>query len=263
MHHAPPAPSWHQLNISFDTPHTAEQTFATHLGPALLEADNDGMTRGWFFIRKQPWRLRYQPTSALAAHQTALLLHRALQEAQQPPECVEAIYEPETHAFGGEQAMALAHDLFHRDSRHTLHHLRTPPTSGDKRREVSILACTALMRAAGLDWFEQGDVWARVAHLRPPHTATPTQTAALHRLLTVDTTPVRSSGGALEFAHAWITDFETAGDQLADLARQGNLTRGLRAVIAHHILFHWNRLGLDRTTQSSLAHTARSAILDQ
>ncbi|MGH3799887.1 MAG: lantibiotic dehydratase C-terminal domain-containing protein [Pseudonocardiaceae bacterium] len=30
----------------------------------------------------------------------------------------EVVYEPEIHAFGGADAMALAHNLFHADSRH-------------------------------------------------------------------------------------------------------------------------------------------------
>ncbi|MGH4015350.1 MAG: thiopeptide-type bacteriocin biosynthesis protein, partial [Pseudonocardiaceae bacterium] len=37
---------------------------------------------------------------------------------------VESIYEPETHAFGGEEGMAAAHTLFHQDSRHIVEHLR-------------------------------------------------------------------------------------------------------------------------------------------
>ena len=31
------------------------------------------------------------------------------------------------------------------------------------RREISLMLCSVLMRAAGQDWYEQGDVWARVA----------------------------------------------------------------------------------------------------
>jgi thiopeptide-type bacteriocin biosynthesis protein len=62
---------------------------------------------------------------------------------------VENIYEPETHAFGGEEGMAAAHNLFHQDSRHIFEHLRTLGDSTlnsasngqSKRRELSVLLC--------------------------------------------------------------------------------------------------------------------------
>lgn len=40
------------------------------------------------------------------------------------------------------------------------------------------------------------------------------------------------------------------------LAKDGNLIRGLRAVIAHQVLFHWNRMGLPASTQTTLARAA-------
>lgn len=40
------------------------------------------------------------------------------------------------------------------------------------------------------------------------------------------------------------------------LAHQGELTRGLRAVLAQHILFAWNRAGIPAEHQALLATTA-------
>ena len=34
---------------------------------------------------------------------------------------------------------------------------------GDHRRELGLLLGTVLMRAAGQDWYEQGDIWTQVA----------------------------------------------------------------------------------------------------
>ncbi|MEU3569169.1 hypothetical protein AB0E96_12200 [Kitasatospora sp. NPDC036755] len=80
-----------------------------------------------------------------------------------------------------------------------------------------------------------------------------TLTAAMRHLmrldtwaLTRDTTPLAHHGG-------WVHAFEQAGQDLARLARDGHLTRGLRAVLAHHLLFHANRAGLPVDHQAAMA----------
>jgi hypothetical protein len=37
----------------------------------------------------------------------------------------------------------------------------------------------------------------------------------------------------------------------------------LRAVLAHHVIFAWNRIGLSHTTQSLLANVAKAVVLNQ
>jgi hypothetical protein len=66
--------------------------------------------------------------------------------------------------------------------------------------------------------------------------------------------------GADHADHA--TAFTDAGHQLADLNRAGTLRRGLREILAYHVIFHWNRSGLPARTQALLAHAAQQAILD-
>lgn len=68
------------------------------------------------------------------------------------------IYEAETAAFGGSPGMEIAHDLFCADSRAIVTMLRSDETMLG-RRELSLLLCATLMRAANLEWYEQGDVW--------------------------------------------------------------------------------------------------------
>jgi hypothetical protein len=36
--------------------------------------------------------------------------------------------------------------------------------------------------------------------------------------------------------------------------------RGTRDILAHHVIFHWNRIGLPYKTQSILAHAAKTVI---
>jgi len=62
--------------------------------------------------------------------------------------------------------MDIAHTLFHHDSQHILTRVtQTDPALG--QRETTVLLYSTMLRAAGLDWFEQGDVWAKVTALRP------------------------------------------------------------------------------------------------
>jgi thiopeptide-type bacteriocin biosynthesis protein len=162
------------------------------------------------------------------------------------------IYEPETRAFGGKDAMAIAHDLFCADSRHVLDHIRRVGTS--YRCEAGVLLTCALMGAAGLDWYEQGEAWQIVAAhrsaRRPPSIA---EAAAVRRLLTY-----RAITSALD--PGWPAAFSHAGSALRDVARSGRLTRGLRAVLAHHVLFAWNRAAVPTPHQAILAQAAATVI---
>ncbi|MEX2985700.1 methyltransferase, FxLD system [Streptomyces sp. C36] len=254
---------WQQLNITFADRATAQHVIASALTPALLAAETSGL-HSWWFMNKQPWPLRYQ-------HHTpgALALHGLLDQLAATGQIItwtHAIYEPERHAFGGDTAMDAAHALFHHDSRHLLTYAPSPAARHLGRRETSMVLCTAMMRAAGLDWYEQGDVWATVAEHRPhPHPLPPRKAAALTqsvRTLMSASIPALcdpAAGGPL--AGAWIAAFEEAGKALGHLARTGHLTRGLRAVLAHHLLFHFNRAGLSLQDQSTLSALAKVAVM--
>lgn len=74
---------------------------------------------------------------------------------------VGGVYEPETDAFGGPEAMDIAHQVFCADSRSALAESGSPGA-----RECCVLLISALNCAAGLDPFEVDDVWAKVASLR-------------------------------------------------------------------------------------------------
>jgi thiopeptide-type bacteriocin biosynthesis protein len=243
---------WQQITIAYPgrTPQEREHLAVTHLARVLPAAETAGLITCWWFIRKGAWRVRYLPTQAPGSQAAA---HAMITDGVQ---WTRDVYEPETHAFGGPQSMTAAHTLFHHDSRDLLTYLHHEPAD---RRERSLVLCTALMRAAGLDLNEQGDVWARVAeyrttHLHPqpaPDTRTwQAFTADVYRLLI----------GAARTTGEWHTAFANAGATLRHLRENGTLTRGLRAVIALHVIFHWNRIGLPATTQATLAHAAQDAI---
>ncbi|MEU5792234.1 methyltransferase, FxLD system [Streptomyces sp. NPDC047813] len=249
---------WQQHNITFPDRDTGRRAVAERLAPALLAAEADGQLSGWWFINKRPWRLRYvadQPAPTVLT-----LLDEWVADGTTQSHTT-AIYEPETEAFGGADAMTAAHALFHEDSRHLLAY---PVQDGHLgRRETTVLLLSSLMRAANLDWFEQGDVWAKVSALRPG-TSTPASTRLISAMRTLMTTEARGlcrEGGPLDGHADWVAAFERAGTTLAYLAVQGDLTRGLRAVIAHHAIFHANRAGLPGADQHTLFHIAREVVM--
>lgn len=172
-----------QAYVEFPDWTTAAATAATHLAPPL---ERTGAP--WSFIRKHPhWRLRLHTGDADHHHLATAL--DALLAAGHIRRWHPGIYEPETAAFGGPTAMDAVHALFHTDSRSIL---TLPPTPALGRRELSILLCTCLLRGAGLEWYEQGDVWQRVTTDRPPaqrRDGTPTEIPDREHLGTADRRP--------------------------------------------------------------------------
>ncbi|WPO73162.1 methyltransferase, FxLD system [Streptomyces sp. KN37] len=256
-----PPDHWQQHNITFVDREIAQRTIAERLGPALIEAEADGQLTGWWFMNKQPWPLRYladKPSPAIESLLSDLIGDGVAVS------CLPGVYEPETDAFGGPEAIDAAHELFHSDSRHLLTYQPNPMHLG--RRETAVLLASVMMRGAGLDWFEQGDVWAKLAARRPADNPPPPERAAelappMRKLMTADAHSLCRPGGPLHAHEEWVTAFERAGATLAHLAGRGGLTRGLRAVIAHHVIFHANRAGLLRDDQSALSHIAREVVM--
>lgn len=258
----PPDTDWHQYMIEFTDRISAGHTAACHLAPALNEAQDAGLLHIWWYIRKTPaWRLRYQPEDRGTTRVDDLLTK--LTADGRIAGWTRGIYEPETVAFGGPAAMRIAHDLFHHDSRHLL--ARTAqhsPAPALGQRETTVLLFNALLRAAGQDRYEQGDVWAKVLDLRPEAHAVAVGESgklaqAIRRLMTANP---RSVPGLLP--EPWVASFEAAGHALADLTRSGRLERGLRAVLAHHFIFHANRAGLPAADQATLAALAVDTVFN-
>jgi protein-L-isoaspartate(D-aspartate) O-methyltransferase len=254
----PPDTDWHQYRIEFTDPATVMPIAAQHLAPTLTQAQRTSQLSTWWYIRKPPGlRLRYRPTDPHTQIVDTLLSDLAA--TGHLTSWTRGTYEPETVAFGGPAAMTIAHTLFHHDSRHLLVRAAPPNTTPVMgQRETTVLLFATMLRAAGLDWFEQGDVWAMIVDLRPATPACRTTAEldrAIQRLMTVNPRSVPDL-----LAQSWLAAFETAGQQLATLDRQGQLNRGLRAVLAHHFIFHANRAGLPAADQATLANLAANAV---
>lgn len=243
---------WRQVNIAYPGDRQQRERHAVdHLARTLPAAEADGHITSWWWIRKGPWRVRYLLTEETGGYDPVhpLLTADVIWTGD--------IYEPETHAFGGKASMDAAHTLFARDSHQLLSYLRDNPAD---RQEHSLVLCTALIRAAGLDWAEQGDVWARVAEQRDgfrPPTPDPQAWASfvgdVRHLL-------RGTARADTIAADWLTAFADTGRTLRSLRETGGLTRGVRAVVALHVIFHLNRIGIPAATQANLAQAAKDAV---
>ncbi|WP_051704176.1 thiopeptide-type bacteriocin biosynthesis protein [Glycomyces sp. NRRL B-16210] len=267
------ADTWLQAAVRLTDPSRAERYFAGILWPAIWSCMQDHVLGGWFFVRKTPWwRLRYRPAPGIEPEQARSRITEILTGLQSRPYLAEfnhQIYEPECTAFGGPQAMDIAHRFFNHDSAFVseyLGHLHRRPVL-DQRKELSLLLCTAMTRAAGQEWYEHGDIWARIAAVRGNNPRLPTDPdtaaeAAWH-LLTADpdaTFARRLPDDLSHRAAGALTEYRTAGIALRGLADRGQLQRGLRDVLAHHILFAWNRIGLSIPDQQTLARAARDAV---
>jgi thiopeptide-type bacteriocin biosynthesis protein len=257
---------WWQAHVRPSSRHPHEISLAATVGPRLDALVESGAASGWWFMNKPPgWRIRLHETQSDAARQVL----DELVSAGAITAWVPAIYEPETAAFGGTFGMDIAHDLFCADTNGLLSHLRTNDKL--KRRELSMLLINAMFDAARLDMFERGDVFARVADMRPqPSSDIAEQKSALtQQLRTITTAPADAIDCSLvrapnDLTRRWRAAFDVAGRRFADAAlASGQLNRGLRAILAHIVIFHWNRLRLPAATQALLAHAAGAAYLTE
>lgn len=259
---------WYQVNVQFSDYATAAAAFRAYLLPLLSEP----IIGAWWFLRKHPyWRLRIQPAAGISAGLVATRTAQALDSAVSwgvVREWRTTLYEPETAAFGGLDGIVIAHRLFHTDSQGVLtydHAVASGTHELPDAKVTSLIVLTHLLRAAGLEWGEQGDVWAQVETRRalpadvPPDNIN-AMVPAMCKLLTSNFQPALT-GGPLMPLHSWITGMQHQAKALAAAAHTDRLTLGLRAIFARHILFHWNRMGFDIRQQAIWSRGARQAIL--
>ncbi|MFE9952949.1 thiopeptide-type bacteriocin biosynthesis protein [Streptomyces sp. NPDC005531] len=259
---------WWQTYLHFTDWANSDATFTTHVLPVLREAEADGTIDGWWYTRKHPcWRLRFHLRPKFGTKLTLGDGFDRLVSGGHLQRWWPGIYEAETAAFGGEASMTAAHALFVTDSREA-QQLRQRGDLPVGPRELSVLLCTIMMRAAGLEWYEQGDVWHRV--ITSEHRSAVNDVPAdrlnaraqeIRPLLFADSDALLRSGGPLAPVAEWAAAFHHTGQALGHAVQSGTLDRGLRQVLSYHVIFHWNRLGLSLRGQSVLAWAARAAIL--
>ncbi|MEU5537324.1 thiopeptide-type bacteriocin biosynthesis protein [Streptomyces sp. NPDC020362] len=263
-----PHTGWYQVYVTFADYPSAARAFRTHLLPALSGEDVDA----WWFVRKYPcWRLRVQPAPAVEVEHTITSTQQALDSAvswRVVKQWRTSLYEPESIAFGGLTGMKIAHRLFHADSMGVLTFDQLAERRMDgllDAKAASLLILALFLRAAGLEWGEQGDVWGQVEAKRPLPANVPidkvrSMTDSMRKLLTLAPGPLLTDG-PLAPLRDWAQGMEAAGKSLADAAEKNCLGLGLRSILARHIIFHWNRLGFSPDQQAVWSRAAREALL--
>jgi hypothetical protein len=78
--------------------------------------------------------------------------------------------------------------------------------------------------------------------------------------MSVDINSLTRSDASLAAIIDWAAAYTSAGCDLAHLASDGHLRRGLRDTLAHHVIFAANRLGLPAAAQAVLATTASTVV---
>jgi protein-L-isoaspartate(D-aspartate) O-methyltransferase len=244
--------TWTQANLHLAPETSAEPALTEHILPAMAR-----LAPAWWFIRKDPVRLRWSAGSDERLPADIAAAFDALQPAQVTSWNL-AVYEPEIGAFGGADAMTAAHVWFCADSRHLATALTIPDFAGHRATYAMLLA-VHLMRAAGLDWWEQGDVWAKLTVLRPRTTPDAERHHSdVEALITRD--PWQRPNPRLEPHSAWFDAATQLGETLAHLAALGRTSRGLRALLAQHLVHHWNRIGLPSQQQGDLVAATRATV---
>ncbi|MEW2248607.1 thiopeptide-type bacteriocin biosynthesis protein [Streptomyces sp. NPDC006975] len=261
---------WYQVYVKFADYPTAARAFRAYLLPALQEE-----TVGpWWFLRKHPyWRLRVHPAPAAPAEPVISHVTQALDSAVSwgvVKEWQSSLYESEVIAFGGLQGLEIAHHLFHADSLGVLAYDQLAEKGVDRlpdAKVVSLLLLASLLRSAGLEWGEQGDVWGQVEAKRAlPADVPPAKVSAMvdamRSLLTVDAGAVFAES-TLASLRTWLTGMKREGQALQQAAHANRLGLGLRGILAKHVIFHWNRMGFSVRQQAIWARAAREALLGQ
>ncbi|MGY5106955.1 thiopeptide-type bacteriocin biosynthesis protein, partial [Streptomyces sp. 900105245] len=82
----------------------------------------------------------------------------------------------------------------------------------------------------------------------------------MRRLLLSDARRLPESG-PLSFVRPWLEGLEDSGRAVADAAENGTLRLGKRAILARHVLFHWNRTGSSPPQQAIWERAAPEALL--
>ncbi len=232
----PPDTSWWHASVAFPDPHAdAAQALATALGE-----------RRFHFLRKDAGvRLRTEQPVADLLDQ--LVADRVITG------WVGGIYEPETHAFGGPRAWR---------SRTTCSAPTAPPRSprpAPRRPRAQRDAAVRHDPRGGTGPLRSRRRMGPVG--RPAAPVTPPQGPALDRAVSAMRRLMNADAALRPDAEAgWVervAEFEDAGRRLRRLAADGRLIRGIRAVIAHHAIFAFNRAGVPAETQAATAWLGR------
>jgi thiopeptide-type bacteriocin biosynthesis protein len=261
---APRRSSWVQVGVGVrrrpPDPELYRRLAAT--ARELLEQPTVG---NFFFMHKPPGlRVRFE-TAGPGRHRLEHDLHRRLAAWQAEglvEQVVPAVYEPETHLFGGRVSMRSVHRLFTADALAWLDYHALARERGGPAWALSLLMLRALFDALEIVGWEDLDVWDRIrrktgrrlAEQARGHTVLARAAdgiragwAAGDRLL--EQLPPRARQIAATFQQAVAPE---AARWRAEYFATRQAAIGPRQAAAYLTIFHWNRAGLPLLRQALL-----------
>jgi thiopeptide-type bacteriocin biosynthesis protein len=227
---------------------------------ALAVMRRQGRVARFFFMRKDPGiRLRIEARDEARDDVAASLarLARAGITGRARPTC----YEPETFQFGGDEAMALAHDHFFRDSLECIRHdvLRR---ARRHRLDLALLSAAVMNHLfdAVLERYreEVWDVWQNVARIHGFRI----EGSRIVDAPWCDIDAVERHAAPEE--QAVLATYRRANDRYATglnrLRDRGRLLYRRRLILPFICLFHWNRLALPLEARATICRSALAAV---
>lgn len=257
-------PRWLQMNIALSHDRDNVQMHARTLFRTFLEnlprLKRLGHLTSFHFVRKYP-DIRLRLHASKPSDRLPELIDNILKPLVRS-RCIESanasVYEPEHHMFGGVEAMAVVHCYFHADTMNWIF-LDQIPTRSRKIRGQD-LSCAVLndlfFRTLGCP-SEVWDAWRNLQHLTRG-----------------------SRGASMEFAveafgivhlkrqaspeeRSVLGRYQTANKRMAgalqSLSDGGELSTGLRALLAVVAMFHCNRFGIEGRGQASMSNSMAAA----
>jgi thiopeptide-type bacteriocin biosynthesis protein len=253
--------AWLQYGLSCP-PGSRTRLYQT-LADAAHQHLGSGNAQEFFFMHKQPGlRLRFQVGTDQRAHVDQLLRTEldGWRETGIISAWNDAVYEPESHLFGGPTSMRSVHRVFTADSLAWLAFHSQPEQPGPAWA-MSLVMIRALLDALSITGWEDLDVWDRLRWqagraLDPDLVAEAGPVAAaMHgawndqtRLLALLAPHARAAAEAYATAIA-----DTCDDWKADYFTAPGALVGPREASVFAIVFHWNRGDLTAARQAVIA----------
>lgn len=263
---------WIYLRVSHEDSVRYRKAIQFDVAPEIFELCRTFPLEGWWWLSKRDTvgaaiRLRIA-VPAVYSSQVLRKLSAALSFKGYDVKVLR--YEPEMRLFGGRKGLAIAHELFFRDSEF----LTRWAQCEDKPRYpfipigLSMAIMVYLTGAVGLDSFERWDVFAQLSDKRPlvslDSDGTKQQEYEQLACRIVSAGPVAVfdlyRGLQAELLSAYQTQLCESGRSLSLAYFGGELKCGMREFLVPVLIFHMNRAGISWLAQVRMAHAMKDAF---
>lgn len=263
---------WIYLRVSHADPVRYRRAIQFDIAPEIFELCRTFPLGGWWWLSKRDAvgtaiRLRIAVPAACSS-QVGRRLSTALSSKGYDVKALR--YEPEMRLFGGRKGLAIAHELFFRDSEF----LTRWAQCEDKLRYpfipvgLSMAIMVYLTGVAGLDSFERWDVFSQLSDKRPMESldggdAKQQEYEQLARRI-VSAGPVAVfdlyRGPQAELLSAYQAHLCESGRSLSLAYFGGELKCGMREFLVPVLIFHLNRTGMSWQAQVRMARAMKDAF---